>query len=286
MVIHVGQYSMDDLRCMTAAQQIHAAATDQVPPGFAVYMCDTPDVLVDMGAERYPVLYGITHLKQALNAFDIEMHYHGMQESQLAMIAQTLGNPMAVMDSIQREDSLVIIPSVLVKTEEYSGFQTAIVAMHPHGIGSLYGTYSPSNYITSIYPKEREHVVNQILGAYYRGNLLYLNKDMLIGYVRSWNNTFADRLERTFRDVPSNTILHQSRAIRLTNLDPDHYNRQYTPGTEEYDIRRLAMSAEYQRRTAASIARSSLTRPTEEPEPPRAVHYDVRDRDLDFDLER
>lgn len=46
-------------------------------------VCDTPQILLDVGCEQLPMLYTQKHLKKVVQPKDLEKHTHGLTTEQI-----------------------------------------------------------------------------------------------------------------------------------------------------------------------------------------------------------
>ena len=69
-------------------------------------VCDTPQILVNIGCDRLPMLYTQRHLKDALHEKSPNnAHWHGLTLEQICNIPHLLESPAIIMDSLSPNKS-------------------------------------------------------------------------------------------------------------------------------------------------------------------------------------
>lgn len=165
-------------------------------------VCDTPDILLQVGCEQLPMLYTQRHLKEAIKPKNGRTHAHGLEIEQLKRIPELLEEPVMIMDSVSRNDSIVVVTSEVDKDN-----CPVIVSIHPNGSGSYEMEKVDSNFVTSIYGRENfgiflERVVET-------DNLLYYDKQKSQELLR----VLGLQSSQGVSNLDSDTIIHQSRNI-------------------------------------------------------------------------
>lgn len=183
-------------------------------------VCDTPQILLDVGCEQLPMLYTKMHLRKALQPKDLKEHTHGLTEEQIKMLPSLLENPVMIYDSLSRKDSLVVVTSE-VDTDN----DPIIISVYPNGNGKYNLERVDSNFITSVYG--RENFVKHLELEIEENNILYVNKE------KSQELFSVLRLQfpQGFNNLSSDTIIHQSKNIVNTQKQK---NNDYTITDKNY----------------------------------------------------
>ena len=183
-------------------------------------VCDTPQILLDVGCEQLPMLYTKMHLRKALQPKDLKEHTHGLTEEQIKMLPSLLENPVMIYDSLSRKDSLVVVTSELDADKN-----PIIISVHPNGNGKYNLERVDSNFITSVYG--RENFVKHLELEIEANNILYVNKE------KSQELFSVLRLQfpQGFNNLSSDIIIHQSKNIVNTQKQK---NNDYTITDKNY----------------------------------------------------
>lgn len=94
-------------------------------------VCDTPQILLDVGCEQLPMFYTKRHLHDALKPkgnTGESIHYHGLNAEQIKKMPMLLENPVIIYDSLSRNDSIIIVTSELDNEK-----MPIIAAIKPNG---------------------------------------------------------------------------------------------------------------------------------------------------------
>ncbi len=187
----------------TFAEQVDEALAGEMEQYNALKVCDTPQLLLDVGCRQLPMLYTQRHLRQALKEkSSVNPHSHGLTEEQIKELPELIQNPAMIYDSLTKNDSIVL---ALSKVDSDS--LPLIVSVKPNGKGTYELEKVDSNFITSLYGKDNfsshiEKVANS-------GNLLYWDKE------KSQELFRVSRLQLPgcLNSFDSDVIIHQSRNI-------------------------------------------------------------------------
>jgi len=168
-------------------------------------VCDTPQILLDIGCEQLPMLYTQNHLKKAILPKNSKLHQHGLSVEQIKELPEKIAEPVMLIESSTRKDSIVI--AILDYDSERS---PVIVSIKPNGTGQL-GNKIRSNFITSVYG--RENFIEFISRAIAEENILFWDK------IKSQEmfSVLGLQFPKGLNNLDSNVIIHQSRNIVNTN---------------------------------------------------------------------
>lgn len=192
----------------TFAEQINDVLNGAFPKYSSLKVCDTPQILVDIGCDRLPMLYTQRHLKDALHEKSPNnAHWHGLTLEQICNIPHLLESPAIIMDSLspnKSADKSIVICLNNVDNDN----APIIVSVKPNGQGIYEMENVSSNFITSIYGKENGFA-NYVERAAKSNNILFWDKE------KSQALFSCQRLQlpEAINNLDSNIIIHQSRNI-------------------------------------------------------------------------
>lgn len=167
-------------------------------------VCDTPAILLVLGCEQLPMLYSQRHLQNAVKPKDRKMHHHGLSKDFLKCIPEMLSDPVMILDSLTRDDSLL---AVLSSKETDEDNCPIVATIRPNGSGSYELQTVSSNYITSIYG--REDFCDFIQRCIYNNKILFYNKKKSQELFSVLGLEFPEGLN----NLDYNIIIHQSKNI-------------------------------------------------------------------------
>lgn len=190
----------------------------------ALKVCDTPQILVDVGCEQLPMLYTQQHLRDALKSKSSKNpHRHGLTVEQIKSIPDLIADPAIIFDSMtmhkNAEKSIVVVLKAFDNDKA-----PLIVSVAPNGKGLYNLEMIDSNFITSIYGKDRGFV-NYIENAIKNGNVLYWNKSksqelfMFQGL----------QLPEAFNNLDSDVIIRKSHNI----VNPNEKEKSFAEQVDE-----------------------------------------------------
>ena len=188
----------------TFAEQIYEVLHGTPDRFQNIKVCDTPKLLQDVGCDDLPMLYTQSHLKKAVAPKDRAKHQHGLTEEFLAIVPELMADPVMVLDSLTRDDSLLVVLS----SKDTDPDNSPIVAsVFPNGEGKYEMQLMPSNFVTSIYGRDDFDTFIERCVA--EDKILYANKE------KSQELFSVLRLEfpQGFNNLDFNTIIHPSRNI-------------------------------------------------------------------------
>ncbi len=171
-------------------------------------VCDTPQILIDVGCEQLPMLYTKNHLKDALHKKSPKNpHWHGLTVEQIKQMPTLLENPAILMDSIS--------PNTKAKGSIVAAFNAVdndnaplLVIIKPNGKGHYELQQVNSNFITSIYGKD-----NNFTGFIERSadsdSILFWDKQKS----QELFSLLGLQLPKGLNNLDPNIIIHQSRNI-------------------------------------------------------------------------
>ena len=208
----------------TFAEQIDEVIAGKYPRYDALKICDTPQILLDVGCEQLPILYTQSHLRKAIQPMDRRKHSHGVDIVILKGLNKELESPVAIYDSLTRDDSIVVVTSAL--DEERN---PVMVTIRPNGEGRYEASIVKSNFATSIYG--REGFENHLKNILEQGKLLFYDKEksqelfsvLGLDFPEGLNNVDSDNIIRRSEHVVKNDISDKydlSIAEDLTEKQP------------------------------------------------------------------
>ena len=192
----------------TFAEQVDEVLTGTANQYNALKVCDTPQLLIDVGCQSLPMLYTQQHLRNALKSKSSKNpHWHGLTVEQIKSMPELISNPVIIFDSLSEykkaEKSIVLVLNAFDSDKA-----PLIVSVVPNGKGVYNLELIDSNFVTSIYGKDRDFV-HYIEKAIKNDNVLYCNKQksqelfMFQGL----------QLPEAFNNLDFDKIIHQSKNI-------------------------------------------------------------------------
>ena len=153
----------------TFAEQVDEALSGKIPFYTSLKVCDTPQILLDVGCEQLPMLYTQKHLKNAILPPDEKNHRHGLEIEQIKRLPELLSYPVMIIDSPNRKDSIIVVTAEVDKSDN-----PVIASIKPNGKGRYEVENVSSNFITSVYGRENfdRHLELELQAD----NILYINK--------------------------------------------------------------------------------------------------------------
>lgn len=191
----------------TFSEQIDEVIAGKYPRYDALKICDTPQILLDVGCEQLPILYTQSHLRKAIQPMDRRKHSHGVDIVILKGLNKELESPVAIYDSLTRDDSIVVVTSAL--DEERN---PVMVTIRPNGEGRYEASIVKSNFATSIYG--REGFENHLKNILEQGKLLFYDKEksqelfsvLGLDFPEGLNNFDSDNIIRRSNHVVKDDI--------------------------------------------------------------------------------
>ena len=186
----------------TFAEQVDEALSGKLPFYTSLKVCDTPQILIDVGCEQLPMLYTQKHLKNAILPPDERNHRHGLEIEQIKRLPELLSYPVMIIDSPNRKDSIIVVTSEVDKSDN-----PIIASIKPNGEGRYEVENVSSNFITSVYGRNN-------FSEYFRrivqsDNLLFCDKQKSQAMFERWGEQYSELTN----NLDSNIIIHQSRNI-------------------------------------------------------------------------
>lgn len=183
------------------AEQVDEVLLGKMPFYSALKVCDTPQILMDIGCRQLPMLYTQKHLKNAIKDKTDKEHTHGLLVNQIKRLPELIENPLMIMDSLSNTNSIVIVTS-----EVDLDNLPVMVSVKPNGKGRYELEQLDSNFITSVYGRNNfENFFERTVRA---DKLLYCSKKSQSLFER-WGEQYSELTKSLDFDI----IIHQSRNI-------------------------------------------------------------------------
>ncbi len=173
-------------------------------------VCDTPQILLDIGCEQLPMMYTQSHLKKVIQPKDLKEHTHGLDIEQIKNLPSFIESPAMIFDSTSRKDSILLILSQLDKEN-----CPLIVSVKPNGNGKYNLDVVDSNFITSVYG--RENFSKFFARNIELNNVLYCDKQKS----QEIFHVLGLQFPKGVNTLDFNVIIHQSRNI-VKGLEPEN----------------------------------------------------------------
>lgn len=133
------------------SNQVEAALKGTLDRKNHVYVCETPQILQDIGLSDFPMLMTQKHIRSINEKQDgSRKHFHGIDKKVIKRLPEYLEAPVAIMDSLSTATS----KGVVILTEECdSEERPIIIAIKPNGRG-FHDVEMDSNFVLSMYGRD------------------------------------------------------------------------------------------------------------------------------------
>lgn len=166
----------------------------------------TLDILKKVGLEDLPIFISQKHILSTMHEKGKNPHWHEIKKDFLVNINNFLNDPSIIMDSLSKDDSVV-----LVTTQLDNDNLPIMITIKPNGKGIYEAETLESNYITSIYGKDNfEKFIDRNIKE---NKILYFDKEK----IQSLERFARLQLSGNFSNFESKQIIHQSRNIVNTD---------------------------------------------------------------------
>lgn len=174
----------------------------------------TPWLLQEVGLLNLPILYNQKHLKNAMKDKNTHHKHHGLSLELLYNLEELLENPVMIIDSLSRNDSVCMIldafdkdgyPLFAAIRQEYNG---------SYKVGKRLKQGLLVNRLASVYGRER--IGNYLTRAIEEGKILYADKEKS----QALFSVLQQQFPQGFNNLDFDVIIQQSSNIV-------NENRQY-----------------------------------------------------------
>lgn len=185
-------------------------------------VCDTPQILLNIGCKSLPMMYTQNHLRNALKPKDGHSHTHGLSIDAIKEMPNLLAQPVMIMDSLTQKDSLVIITS-----RRDNDNMPIVATVKPNGKGKYEMVSQESNFITSIYGRDKfQKFIERNID---NNTILYADK------IKSQElfSVLGLQSSKGLNNLDYDIIIHQSKNIVNTISTESEKNFSQTNGENE-----------------------------------------------------
>ena len=205
----------------TFAEQIDEVIAGKYPRYDALKICDTPQILLDVGCEQLPILYTQGHLKKALEKKDEKKHRHGLSVDQVKNIYSKIEKPVMLYDSLTRDDSIMIL------TDEIDASNNPVmISICANGTGSYQAQIVSSNFATSIYGKN--NIENHLQLVLEQQKVLFYDKNKS----QELFSVLGLQFPEGFNNLDYNIIIRRSDHVVKNDIS-DEYDLSIAEETEK-----------------------------------------------------
>lgn len=170
----------------------------------SVMLCEnTPELLQQIGLDDLPILIGYKHIRNILHEKDENVHHHGLTKDLLLNFPQAIQAPALIMDSLTRTDSVIIVMSNIDSDK-----LPLVCSLRPNGTGMYNLHQIASNYLTSVYGKNK--FVHWISRSIAENKILYVSKEKCLELEKC---SQLQLLKAFPKHLGFNTILHKTHAV-------------------------------------------------------------------------
>lgn len=245
---------------------------------------NTPKLLRDVGLKDLPILMTAKHLKSITRDSGPEsMNYHGLSVRTVKRLPELLSDPVMILDSMTRDDSVVVLTEVKDKEN-----RPIIAAVKVDGIGRLENKIVSAHILTSTYGrnnfndfmernvesgtvlywnKEKTQSLSVNPGIQFPDVMSTIESDTIIRKAKAFVNSFGEKTSKNLENHEKNEVLRAKGPVKTSGSSA--VNRVVLSGTlREIERRTSALGEKY---ATAKITVNRADNGTEE----RDV-YDVR----------
>lgn len=189
-------------------------------------VCNTPQILLDVGCSQLPMFYTRNHLKKAILPKDRKKHQHGLTVEQIKKIPDELISPAIIMDSLTQNDSIIVVLSDIDSENN-----PVIASIKPNGQGFYELEMQESNFITSIYGRENfKEFINRAIN---NNKILFIDKQKS----QELFSVLGLEFSKGLNSLDFNTIIHQSHNIVNKNIVEEKYTSTQSEEKENIIIK-------------------------------------------------
>lgn len=205
---------------MSFAKQVDAVLSGADTASTHLKVMGTPLILRQLGAQNLPILMTAKHLRNivAESGEDTSANYHGLEIDIVKQLPELLADPLIVMDSMTKPDSVVVITSAVDKNN-----RPILGAIKFDGFGRQDGKIIEANILASVYGKDNfENFIRRNVEA---ENVLYWSKEK--SQDLSVNPGF--QLPDVLASLDSNTIIRKAKAfVNSSEEKTEDFNKNST----------------------------------------------------------
>ncbi len=185
----------------------------------------TPQILQDVGLPDLPILMTAKHLKSATHDSGADtMNYHALGSDMVKQLPELLSDPVMIMDSLTREDSIVVV------TESHDKENRPVIgAIKVNGKGYINQVEISANILTSMYGKDNfRSFIERNVNA---GNILFYNKEKSQELFKIPGIQFPNNLD----NLDFNIIIRKSRAFVKHSAEKksENFSNSFESGSPE-----------------------------------------------------
>lgn len=205
------------------SEQVDAVLSGADTTSTHIKVCNTPKILRDVGLPNLPILMTAKHMKSVTQDSGTEsMNYHGLDAKIVKRLPEQLADPVMIMDSLTRDDSVVVLTELADKKDN-----PIISAIKIDGFGHQDGKIISANILTSVYgkddfesflkrnidaesilfwSKEKSQALSVNLGIQFPDVMATLDSDTIIRKAKAFVNTSAEKNQgNTFKPAEKPT---------------------------------------------------------------------------------
>lgn len=162
----------------------------------------TPFILRQLGANNLPILIRAKKLKKVATHSQNNSHLHGLEVDVIKKLPELIADPVMVMDSLTKDDSVVILTSTIDNEN-----RPIIGAIKFDGKGYIDSVRLEANILTSLYGKDNfNDFIQRNINA---GTILYWNKEKSQELIEVPGVQFPNKLN----SLASNIIIRKAKAF-------------------------------------------------------------------------
>lgn len=198
------------------SEQVDAVLSGADTTNTHIMVSKTPKILRDVGLPNLPILMTAKHLKSITqNSGTDNMNYHGLGVKAVKKLPEMIADPVMIMDSLTRDDSIVVLTEIADKEN-----RPVIAAIKMNGKGYQEGNRIDANILTSVYG--RNNFNDFIKRNVEAGTVIYWSKEKSQELSDVPGIQFPDKIE----NLSFNTIIRKSKAFVNSFTEKNSENLQ------------------------------------------------------------
>lgn len=215
-------YSMDE----SFEEQVEKVRNNKWSGLNALYVGETSQILLDVGLDQLPMLYTKKHLEEAVKPKNDKKHQHGLTYEQIKEMPNIIKEPAIILDSLSRNDSIVMISDIL----DNMG-QPILVSIKINGSGMYNLKKVDSNFITSMYGRKGiEGFINEVVK---KDAILYISNKKShnlfslakVQFPRSLNKYDFDTIIRQSNNIVNKNVKNANTRFSMRNVSSEDYEQ-------------------------------------------------------------
>ena len=190
---------------------------------------ETPQILQDLGLKNWPITMTQKHLNSIMNekGTDLKANYHNLGEDVVKQLPKAIKQPLNVLKSSTKDDSIVIITELSDKNDNI-----VVASIKIDGKGRINDIFIDTNVMTSAYGKSNyDSFMKRETSS---GNLLYDKDD---GIIKKSSTGGRVQFPTINNSITDNNIPQNNKNVKLSIATTNSNMKNY-----ENNVRKLPIN--------------------------------------------